>query len=69
YDTPWVDKARIDRDGIALACASADLICMQALASYAGPLVPRHEVTLARDFLGVPGAAERYTIAIVPPRK
>ncbi|MBV8836629.1 MAG: glycosyltransferase family 39 protein [Alphaproteobacteria bacterium] len=69
YDTPWVDKARIDRDGIALACASADAICMQALSSYAGPLVPRREVTLARDFLGVPGAAERYTIAIVPPQQ
>jgi len=68
-DTPWADEARIGRDGIALACASADPICMQALSSYAGPLVPRREVTLARDFLGMPGAAERYTIAIVLPQK
>ena len=42
---------------------------MQALASYAGPLVPRREVTLARSFLGIPGAAERYTVAIVLPQK
>jgi len=68
-DTPWADKALIGQDGIALACASADPICMLALASYAGPLVPRHEVTLVRSFLGMPGAAERYTIAIVPPQK
>jgi hypothetical protein len=41
---------------------------MRALASYAGPGVARREVTLARSYLGVPGAPERYTIAIVPPQ-
>jgi len=68
-DTPWADKARIARDGIALACASEDAICMQALASYAGPGVPRREVTLARSYFGAAGAAEGYTIAVVPPQK
>ena len=50
-------------------CCWLFAICMLALSSYAGPLVPRREVTLARSFLGIPGAAERYTIAIVPPQK
>jgi hypothetical protein len=66
-DTPWADEARLARDGIALACASEDSFCMQALASYARPAMPRSEVTLSRSYLGQPGAAMRYTIVIVPP--
>src|SRR5262249_24112036 len=68
-DTPWADKGRITRDGIALACASDDAISMQALSSFAGPGVPRREITLARSYFGVAGVAEPYTIAIVPPQK
>jgi len=69
FDTPWVDKARIARDGIALVCASDYPLCMSALAATAGPGVPRREVTLARTFFGVENAPERFTIAIVPPMK
>ncbi len=68
-DTPWADKARIAREGIALACATQDAICMQALASYAGPGMPRREVTLSRSYFGVADTPERYTIAIVVPQK
>jgi 4-amino-4-deoxy-L-arabinose transferase-like glycosyltransferase len=68
-DTPWADKTLIAREGIALACASDDAICMRALASLAGPGMPRREVTLSRSYFGVPGMPERYTIAIVPPQK
>jgi hypothetical protein len=66
-DTPWAGEARLARDGIALACASQDRFCMQALASYAGPAMPRSEVTLSRSYWGQPGEPARYTIVIVPP--
>jgi dolichyl-phosphate-mannose-protein mannosyltransferase len=68
-DTPWVDKARIAREGIALVCASDNPLCMSVLAANAGPAVPRREVTLTRRYFGVASAPERFTIAIVPPMK
>jgi hypothetical protein len=68
-DTPWADKARIAKEGIALVCATQEGFCMRALASYAGPGVPRREVTLSRSHLGVADTPVRYTIAIVPPQK
>jgi len=68
-DTPWADRARIAREGIALACATQDGFCMQALGAYAGPGAPRREVTLSRSYFGVADTPVRYTIAIVPPQK
>ena len=67
-DTPWADDARIARDGIALACAAEDAICMYFLARYAGNAARRSEVTLSRRYFGVPDAPVRYAIAIVPPK-
>lgn len=67
-DTPWADDARIAREGIALACATDDPICMYFLQRYAGTAARHGEVTLSRSYLGVADAPTRYTIAIVPPR-
>ena len=67
-DTPWADKTLIAREGIALACASDNEICMRALASLAGPGMPRREVTLSRSYFGIPDTSARYMIAIVPPQ-
>jgi 4-amino-4-deoxy-L-arabinose transferase-like glycosyltransferase len=67
-DTPWADDARIAREGIALACAVEDAICMHFLTRYAGDAAKRSEVTLSRSYFGVAGAPVRYAIAIVPPR-
>ena len=49
--TPWVDEARIARDGIALYCPAADSVCMKALnARAAGSVVgKRVEVEVSRS--------------------
>ena len=67
-DTPWADEARIAREGIALACAADDAICMYFLARYAGSAARRSEIMLSRSYLGAAGAPVRYVIAIVPPK-
>jgi 4-amino-4-deoxy-L-arabinose transferase-like glycosyltransferase len=67
-DTPWADDARIAREGIALACAADDPICMHFLARYAGDAARRSEATLSRSYLGVMDSPVRYVIAIVPPK-
>ncbi len=68
--TPWVDDARIARDGIALYCPAGDGPCMKALDAWAGrsPAAERSEIEVSRRFLGTADKAERYVVLIVPPR-
>jgi len=68
--TPWVDDARIAREGIALYCPAADSICMRALNARAAESVvgKRVEVEISRTFLGIAGKPERYVIVTIPPR-
>ena len=70
YLSPWVDDARIGRDGIAIMCTDVPL-CLQ----YMNEVAARHggashqaEVTLTRRWLGFEGPPARFHIAIVPPR-
>ena len=67
--TPWVDQARIARDGIAIVCPRAEPGCLKELDA----LVTRYggkteEVTLARRFFGTPDTPFDYRIAIISPR-
>jgi hypothetical protein len=67
--TPWVDQARIERDGIAIVCPEVETSCLQEQDAYAA----RHgakidEVTLARSFFGTTDTPIKYRIAIIPPR-
>jgi hypothetical protein len=68
--TPWVDDARIARDGIALYCPIVDGPCMKALDAWAvrSPAAKRTEIEVSRRFLGTADKPERYVILIVPPR-
>jgi hypothetical protein len=73
--TPWVDEARIARDGIALYCPATDFVCMRALNALAakvlasgGTVGKRVEVEVSRRFLGIPDKPERYVIVTIPPR-
>ena len=68
--TPWVDDARIARDGIALYCPAADLVCMKALNARAAAerVAKRIEVEMSRTFLGIADKPERYVIVTIPPR-
>jgi hypothetical protein len=67
--TPWVDDARIAREGIALYCPAADIVCMKALNARAAESVVgrRVELELSRRFLGIAGKPERYVIVTIPP--
>jgi dolichyl-phosphate-mannose-protein mannosyltransferase len=67
--TPWVNEARITRDGIAVVCPRAEPGCLSEL----NRLVARHggkteNITLARRFFGASDPAVDYQIAIIPPK-
>jgi 4-amino-4-deoxy-L-arabinose transferase-like glycosyltransferase len=61
---------RINEQGIALVCASEETDCMNAVAALASRLSrgKRSEIELARNYLGVAGKPERYSIITVPPQ-
>jgi hypothetical protein len=67
--TPWVNEARIARDGIAVVCPRAEPPCVKEL----NALVANHDgkttdITLARRFFGSSDPPVDYQIAIIPPR-
>jgi 4-amino-4-deoxy-L-arabinose transferase-like glycosyltransferase len=68
--TPWVDEARIARDGIALYCPAADAVCMRALNARAArsDVGKRVEADISRTFLGIADPPVRYVIVTIPPR-
>jgi hypothetical protein len=67
--TPWVDKARIEREGIAIVCPEIETSCVQEQNAYAARYgAEADEVTLARTYLGSADTPIKYRIAIVPPR-
>ncbi len=67
--SPWVNKMRIAREGIAIICQAADDLCLKEMnqLTAAGPSRRRSEVTLTRHWLGLEGNARRFVIATVPP--
>jgi hypothetical protein len=67
--TPWVDAARIEREGIAIVCPRLESFCVRELNAYAERYGGKTEdVTLARQFFGSSDAPVDYRIAIIPPR-
>jgi hypothetical protein len=67
--TPWVDKARIEREGIAIVCPETEISCLQEMNAYAGRYGAKiNEVSIARSFLGTTDTPVKYRIAIIPPR-
>jgi hypothetical protein len=67
--TPWVDKARIEREGIAIVCPALETSCVQEMAAYAARYGAKaEEVTIARPYFGTTDTPVQYRIAIVPPR-
>jgi hypothetical protein len=66
--TPWVNEARIAREGIAVVCPRAEFPCVREL----NALVTRHggktqDITLTRQFFGSSDTPVDYQIAIIPP--
>jgi 4-amino-4-deoxy-L-arabinose transferase-like glycosyltransferase len=67
--TPWVDQARIEREGIAIVCPRVEPGCVKELNAYAARYGGKVEdVTLARQFFGTADSPIDYRIAIIPPR-
>jgi 4-amino-4-deoxy-L-arabinose transferase-like glycosyltransferase len=67
--TPWVDPARIEREGIAIVCPHVEPGCMRELNGYAARYGGKVEdVTLARRFFGTSDTPIEYRIAIIPPK-
>jgi hypothetical protein len=69
--TPWVDEARIAREGIALYCPAEDFVCMRALNARAARSVvgKRVEVDISRTFLGIADKPARYVIVTITPAR
>jgi 4-amino-4-deoxy-L-arabinose transferase-like glycosyltransferase len=66
--SPSIDDTRIAREGIALVCAEEEQACMDALnARSARAGVQPTEITLVREYFGVPGRQARYMISGIPP--
>jgi hypothetical protein len=70
-ETPWVDDARVARDGMALVCPLKEAGCLRAVEAYAAarPVARRLEVEISRSYFGVSDAPERYLIIIIRPRE
>jgi hypothetical protein len=67
--TPWVDQARIAREGIAIVCPRAELVCLRELDAFVTRYGGKTEdVALARRFFGSSDMPVDYQIAIIPPR-
>lgn len=68
--TPWVDAARIKRDGIAIVCPRPEASCIEAMNAYAAryPGATADEVALARRYFGWRDKSVTYRILIVPPQ-
>jgi len=64
---PWVDAARLKRDGVAIVCVATDPTCGMPAAAL-GLTGPRTEAEVTRTYFGTPGPTGRYAIVIVPPQ-
>jgi 4-amino-4-deoxy-L-arabinose transferase-like glycosyltransferase len=70
YLSPWVNAARIAREGIAIICPADDGACIDGMMvlTVGRPAGRRSEVTLTRRWLGLASEPRRFVIATVPPR-
>jgi Dolichyl-phosphate-mannose-protein mannosyltransferase len=67
--TPWVDRARIEREGIAVVCPRVETSCVQEMEAYAARYGAKvEEVTIARSYFGTTDTPMQYRIAIIPPQ-
>jgi 4-amino-4-deoxy-L-arabinose transferase-like glycosyltransferase len=69
YLSPWVNDARIKREGMAILCNDAPL-CLQYMNDVAARFGGgrRVDVTATRSWLGFSSEPARFVITIVPPR-
>jgi 4-amino-4-deoxy-L-arabinose transferase-like glycosyltransferase len=70
YLSPWVDDARLAREGVAIICTADDDVCLDGMYRLLlhGPAGRWQEVTLTRHWLGFASEPRNFMIATVPPR-
>jgi len=70
YLSPWVDDARIARDGAAIVCPADDHHCLDLMNDIVVKGSPgrRTDVTLRRRWLFLDNVPAHFVIATVPPR-
>jgi hypothetical protein len=68
--TPWIDDAKLARDGIAMLCPVDNVLCMNALnaRASAAPGGKRAEVDISRRYMGTSDPPQHFVIATIPPR-
>jgi hypothetical protein len=64
---PWVDPARLRRDGIAIVCGAHNPICLDR-ATEAGLTGARIDVDMTRMHRGAAGRSYHYMLIVIPPR-
>jgi 4-amino-4-deoxy-L-arabinose transferase-like glycosyltransferase len=68
HSAPWIARARITTQGIALVCPVEQTGCLDEIDRIdPAHTAIRREVALARSYLGIRGRTVRYLIAAVPP--
>ena len=67
--TPWIDDARLARDGLAMVCPADNVLCMNALNARAAhaPGGKRAEAMISRTYMGYSDPPQQFVIATVPP--
>ncbi len=68
--TPWIDNAKLARDGIAMVCPADNVLCMNALNARASAAAggKRAEVDISRRYMGTSDPPQHFVIATIPPR-
>ena len=67
WRTPWVDEARIARDGIAIVCPQPKVACVDEMKKYTAYSAKIENVTW-RAIISAPTTTVTYEIVIIPPR-
>jgi hypothetical protein len=68
--TPWVDEARIEREGMSMVCSEEYNHCVNVMKSYADrfPSTKMRDVTLASRHFGLLDTPVLYHIVVILPR-
>jgi Dolichyl-phosphate-mannose-protein mannosyltransferase len=69
-ETPWVDQARIARQGLAIVCSMQEPRCLDAaeILAHANLKASRAHIELTRHYLGIAGEPQRYFLIVLPPQ-
>jgi 4-amino-4-deoxy-L-arabinose transferase-like glycosyltransferase len=71
YLSPWVNRMRLLREGVAIICPSDGMNCLERMAavSASAPIGKMTEVTLTPQWLGLRGRPKDFVITTIPPRQ